>query len=124
MTGYYLLVIACGILALAYGFVTSRQVLSADAGTARMQEIAGAVQEGASAYLFRQFKTLAIFVVVAVVLLFLLPIHGDSVPNLSMSAAGVRRSIASPYFGLRGHATYVSIDAIMKRTLLAGFRSL
>ena len=50
-------------------------MLAAGRGTTKMQEIAGAVQEGASAYLIRQFKTLAIFVVIAVVLLFLLPVH-------------------------------------------------
>ena len=47
----YLLIIACGILAVAYGYQTGREVLAADAGTSRMQEIAGAVQEGARAYL-------------------------------------------------------------------------
>ena len=52
-----------------------QSVLRNGRGTPKMQEIAGAVQEGASAYLIRQFRTLAIFVVIAVVLLFLLPVH-------------------------------------------------
>jgi K(+)-stimulated pyrophosphate-energized sodium pump len=63
------------LVALGFAAVFVKSVLSAGRGTPNMQEIAGAVQEGASAYLFRQFKTLAIFVVVAVVLLFLLPTH-------------------------------------------------
>ncbi|GIF42053.1 sodium-translocating pyrophosphatase [Actinoplanes xinjiangensis] len=67
------LVFALVALGFAAAFVQS--VLRNARGTPKMQEIAGAVQEGASAYLFRQFKTLAIFVVIAVVLLFLLPVH-------------------------------------------------
>ncbi|GGN70172.1 K(+)-insensitive pyrophosphate-energized proton pump [Actinoplanes lobatus] len=67
------LVFALVALGFAAAFVQS--VLKAERGTPKMQEIAGAVQEGASAYLFRQFKTLGIFVVIAVVLLFLLPVH-------------------------------------------------
>ncbi len=55
MPSAYLLVIACGVLALAYGWFTSRQVLTANAGNARMQEISGAVQVGARAYLNRQY---------------------------------------------------------------------
>lgn len=63
--------IACGLLALAYGIYASRSVLSAGAGTPRMQEISGAVQEGAAAYLNRQYTTIGIAGIVVAVILFI-----------------------------------------------------
>jgi len=62
------LAIAFGLLAIVYGFVTSRQVLGAPAGNEKMQEIAGAIQEGAQAYLGRQYRTIAMVGVVVAAL--------------------------------------------------------
>jgi K(+)-stimulated pyrophosphate-energized sodium pump len=53
------LIIACGALAIVYGIVTVTQVMSASAGSAKMQEISGAVREGAQAYLRTQYLTIA-----------------------------------------------------------------
>ena len=61
-------VIACGVFALLYGAWASRDVLRASAGNERMQEIAAAVQEGAAAYLKRQYIAIAIVGVVVVIL--------------------------------------------------------
>ncbi|MCW5723519.1 MAG: sodium-translocating pyrophosphatase [Maricaulaceae bacterium] len=67
------LVIGAGLLSIIYGAWQSRAILSASAGNEKMQEIAAAIQEGANAYLKRQYTTIAMVgVVVAVVVLFLL----------------------------------------------------
>ena len=68
MTIVYLAIV-CGVIAVLYGFVTSRQVLAASPGNERMQDIASAIQEGAKAYLGRQYTTIAVVgAIVAVVL--------------------------------------------------------
>jgi K(+)-stimulated pyrophosphate-energized sodium pump len=71
---YVIIAAVVALVALGFAAALVKAVLGAGKGTQKMQEIAGAVQEGAQAYLLRQFKTLGIFVVIAVVVLFLLPV--------------------------------------------------
>ena len=69
MSSIDLLIVACGVLALLYGVYAGRAVLAASAGNERMREIASAIQEGARAYLNRQYQTVAMVGVVMGILL-------------------------------------------------------
>ena len=66
------LIIGSGVLAVLYGIITSLSVLSADTGNEKMQEIAKAIQEGAGAYLSRQYSTIAIVGVVILIISYFL----------------------------------------------------
>ncbi len=68
MTSTLWLIVLAGALSIVYGIVTTRGLMAADAGTARMQEISAAVREGATAYLNRQYTTIGIVGVVIFVL--------------------------------------------------------
>ena len=96
------LALGAALLAVIYGFVTVRWVLSHSAGTARMQEIASAVQEGAKAYMNRQYSTIAIVGVVLFVIL------GVTLNWLTAIGFG----IGSIFSGLAGYiGMFVSVRA-------------
>ncbi|MCB7135259.1 sodium-translocating pyrophosphatase [Cellulosimicrobium marinum] len=89
------------LVALGFAVVLRRQVLAAEEGSAKMRDVAQAVQEGAGAYLNRQFRTLALFAVVVFGLLFLLP--GDGGVRVGRSVAflvGAGFSAAIGYLGM------------------------
>ncbi len=99
------LVVIVAVIALAALVVAAilvREVLAADEGTDKMKEIAAAVQEGASAYLNRQFKTLAVFAVVVFFVLFLLPAEttGERVGRSIFFLVGAVFSGITGYMGM------------------------
>jgi len=75
---WVVIVAVIGLLALGVAGALVREVLAASQGTQRMQDISRAVQEGAAAYLRRQFRTLSIFVVIIFFVLLVLPVERRS----------------------------------------------
>ncbi len=114
MTFVLYLIIACGALSIAYGVATTRAVLAADPGTARMQEISAAIQEGAKAYLARQYTTIGI----VGVLIFLLLAYLLGLPQAVGFAVGAILSGSAGYIGMN-----VSVRANV-RTAQAATKSL
>ncbi len=95
------------VIALVMAMVFRREVLAASDGTTNMQTIARAVQEGASAYLTRQFRTLSVFAAAAFFLLLLLPVHssdeyGEWTLKISRSGAFLAGAVFSALIGYMG----------------------
>src|SRR5215217_8793277 len=100
--GVVAVIAVIALAALVVGYVMRREVLAAGTGTAKMQSISEAVQEGAAAYLNRQFRTLSVFAVVVFGLLFLLPAD-DTAQRIGRSAfflVGAAFSATIGYLGM------------------------
>jgi K(+)-stimulated pyrophosphate-energized sodium pump len=126
-----IIVAVIALMALGVAAVLAREVLAADPGTPKMQEIGGAVQEGASAYLSRQFKTLSIFAVIVFFLLFLLPADdtAQSVGRSLFFLVGAVFSGVTGYTGMwlavRGNVRVASAarDGEEQRAMKIAFRT-
>jgi K(+)-stimulated pyrophosphate-energized sodium pump len=131
-------ILGVSLLALAFAYYLVREVLAAPEGTKRMREIALAIQEGAKAYLSRQFRTLGIFLaLLTVVLFFVLPVpenaaHSDLAIRFGRSIAfilGAAFSAITGYAGMwlavRGNVRVANAarEAGLRRALRIAFRT-
>lgn len=95
-----------GLLALGFAVLLTRRIMSSDAGTERMREIASAIQEGAMAFLNREYRTLFVFVVVLAVLIWVIGMQTSHMPNglapqtAIAYIAGAAASLLAGYIGM------------------------
>ncbi|MFA4994513.1 MAG: sodium-translocating pyrophosphatase [Bdellovibrionales bacterium] len=124
MSNAFILIFSCGILALVYGLLTARYVLSSSAGTPKMQAISAAIQEGAKAYLNRQYMTVAaVGVVICIVLGSFLGLHvaiGFIIGAVLSGAAGYIGMNVSVRANVR---TAAAASSGMKQALGIAFKS-
>ena len=116
-------VLAIAVIALVFGLFFRRQVLATDPGTENMQTIGAAVEEGAQAYLNRQFRTLGIFVVLVFGLLFLLPADTFSL-KLGRSLFFVVGAVFSALIGYLGMSLAVKANVRVASAARDGNRDL
>ena len=133
---------AAAVLALGVGFYLVRSVLAADQGSPKMREIAGAIQEGAWAYLKRQFKTIAVILVPVAIIVFITSVEivtPGGVVEMTKSQAGLWRTVAfiagclasglTGYIGMtlatRGNVrtAAAALDNSMPKALTVAFRT-
>jgi K(+)-stimulated pyrophosphate-energized sodium pump len=126
-----LVVFATSFLALGVAYYLSREVLAASQGNAKMQEIAKAIQEGAAAYLARQFRTLAVFVALTFFVLLALPADtaGVRLGRSVFFVIGAALSAITGYAGMglavRGNVRVAAAaqESGLKRALRIAFRT-
>jgi K(+)-stimulated pyrophosphate-energized sodium pump len=99
---WVIVVLVIALLALAVAGVLVREVLAASQGSPKMQEIAKAVQEGAAAYLRRQFRTIGVFVVLIFFLLLILPADGGASIRIGRSVFFLVGALFSALAGFTG----------------------
>ncbi len=113
--------IACGILAVVYGVITRRSILSASAGNEKMQEIAAAIEEGARAYLSRQYRAISVVGVVVTVVLFMTlgvyPAIGFAIGAILSGVAGFVGMLISVKANVR--TTQAASESVQKGLTLA-----